>query len=77
MGVGSVICLYVNDVGFWMIKEYFGLSMKEIFLIWIIFFIIIFIVGLGFILLLDVFLIILIILIIFISLVVMYFSIFN
>ena len=34
VGAGSVFCDHVNDAGFWMIKEYFGLSLKETFLSW-------------------------------------------
>lgn len=34
IGAGSVFCSHVNDAGFWMFKEYFGLSMKETFLTW-------------------------------------------
>ncbi len=30
-GAGSVIACHVNDAGFWMVKEFFGLSMKETF----------------------------------------------
>lgn len=33
-GAGSVIMSHVNDAGFWMFKEYFGLTMKETFLSW-------------------------------------------
>ena len=33
-GAGSAICSHVNDAGFWMFKEYFGLSMKETFGTW-------------------------------------------
>lgn len=33
-GAGSAICSHVNDAGFWMVKEYFGLTMKETFLTW-------------------------------------------
>ncbi|KMB34439.1 hypothetical protein SL56_04997 [Klebsiella pneumoniae] len=33
-GAGSVIACHVNDAGFWMIKESFGLSMKETFAMW-------------------------------------------
>ena len=76
-GAGSSICSHVNDAGFWMIKEYFGLSMKETFSTWTILSTITSVVGLGFILLLDTSLTISIILIISISLVAMYFSIFN
>lgn len=34
VGAGSVFCNHVNDAGFWMIKEYFGLSLKETLLSW-------------------------------------------
>ena len=34
VGAGSVFGGYVNDAGFWMIKEYFGLSLKENFIAW-------------------------------------------
>ena len=34
VGAGSVIADHVNDAGFWMIKEYFGLPLKETFLSW-------------------------------------------
>ncbi|REI11347.1 gluconate:H+ symporter [Staphylococcus felis] len=34
IGAGSVFCSHVNDAGFWMFKEYFGLSVKETFLTW-------------------------------------------
>ena len=33
-GAGSGIASHVNDAGFWMFKEFFGLSMKETFLTW-------------------------------------------
>lgn len=33
-GAGSVIACHVNDAGFWMVKEFFGLSMKETFQTW-------------------------------------------
>lgn len=33
-GAGSTIASHVNDAGFWMVKEYFGLTMKETFLTW-------------------------------------------
>ena len=29
IGAGSVILSHVNDAGFWMFKEYFGLTVKE------------------------------------------------
>ena len=34
VGAGSVFGGHVNDDGFWMIKEYFGLSLKENFIAW-------------------------------------------
>ncbi len=34
VGAGSVFADHVNDAGFWMIKEYFGLTLKETFLSW-------------------------------------------
>ncbi|MCY8913327.1 GntP family permease [Bacillus atrophaeus] len=54
-GAGSVIASHVNDAGFWMFKEYFGLNMKETFATWTLLETIISVAGLGFILLLSVF----------------------
>ncbi|WP_071393536.1 GntP family permease [Bacillus tuaregi] len=54
-GAGSVIASHVNDAGFWMFKEYFGLSMKETFATWTLLETIISVAGLGFILLLSLF----------------------
>ncbi|OZG62191.1 gluconate permease [Bifidobacterium lemurum] len=34
VGAGSVFADHVNDAGFWMIKEYFGLSLKETLMSW-------------------------------------------
>lgn len=34
IGAGSIFCSHVNDAGFWMFKEYFGLTIKETFLTW-------------------------------------------
>lgn len=34
VGAGSLMLSHVNDTGFWMFKEYFGLSMKETFRTW-------------------------------------------
>ncbi|GAO43428.1 GntT/GntP/DsdX family permease [Flavihumibacter petaseus] len=33
-GAGSLFCSHVNDTGFWMFKEYFGLTVKETLLSW-------------------------------------------
>jgi gluconate:H+ symporter, GntP family len=52
-GAGSCICSHVNDAGFWMIKEYFGLSMKETFGTWTVLSTITSVAGLAFILLLN------------------------
>jgi GntP family gluconate:H+ symporter len=54
-GAGSLIASHVNDAGFWMFKEYFGLSMKETFATWTLLETIISVSGLGFILLLSLF----------------------
>ena len=54
-GAGSVIASHVNDAGFWMFKEYFGLSMKETFATWTLLETVISVAGLGFILLLSLF----------------------
>lgn len=55
-GAGSLIASHVNDAGFWMFKEYFGLSMKETFATWTLLETIVSVAGLGFILLLSLFL---------------------
>lgn len=34
VGAGSLMCSHVNDTGFWMFKEYFGLTLKQTFLTW-------------------------------------------
>lgn len=52
-GAGSAICSHVNDAGFWMIKEYFGLTMKEALSTWTVLSTVASVAGLGFILLLD------------------------
>ncbi|WP_028775677.1 GntP family permease [Shimazuella kribbensis] len=52
-GAGSLIASHVNDAGFWMFKEYFGLSMKETFATWTLLETIISVSGLAFILLLS------------------------
>lgn len=54
-GAGSLIASHVNDAGFWMFKEYFGLSMKETFATWTLLESIISVAGLAFILLLSLF----------------------
>ncbi len=54
-GAGSVIASHVNDAGFWMFKEYFGLSMKETFATWTLLETVISVAGLGCVLLLSLF----------------------
>src|SRR5690625_299099 len=54
-GAGSLIASHVNDAGFWMFKEFFGLTMKETFATWTLLETVISVVGLGFILILSVF----------------------
>ena len=34
IGAGSLMCSHVNDTGFWMFKEYFGISIKDTFKSW-------------------------------------------
>jgi Gnt-I system high-affinity gluconate transporter len=34
IGAGSLMCSHVNDAGFWLFKEYFGLSIKDTFRTW-------------------------------------------
>ncbi len=34
IGAGSVMCSHVNDTGFWLFREWFGLSLKDTFLTW-------------------------------------------
>lgn len=34
IGAGSLMCSHVNDTGFWMFKEYFGISVKDTFKTW-------------------------------------------
>ncbi|KAA8997361.1 gluconate permease [Affinibrenneria salicis] len=52
-GAGSVIACHVNDAGFWMIKESFGLSMKETFGTWTVLTTVLSVSGLLFILLTE------------------------
>ncbi|WP_010652008.1 gluconate:H+ symporter [Oceanobacillus massiliensis] len=54
-GAGSVIASHVNDTGFWIIKESFGLTMKETFATWTILETLISVSGLVFVLLLSLF----------------------
>lgn len=53
-GAGSIIASHVNDTGFWIVKESFGLTMKETFATWTVLETIISVAGLIFVLLLNV-----------------------
>ncbi|MBL0386625.1 GntP family permease [Tumebacillus sp. ITR2] len=53
-GAGSLILSHVNDSGFWMIKEYFGMTVKETLMTWTAMETILSLVALVLILLLDV-----------------------
>lgn len=55
VGAGSVFADHVNDAGFWMIKEYFGLSLKETFLSWTTLTSVLSLTGLGSVLLVSLF----------------------
>lgn len=52
-GAGSSVASHVNDAGFWMVKEYFGLSLKETFGTWTLLSTVVSVVGLGMVLLLS------------------------
>ncbi|EKI4498490.1 gluconate permease [Staphylococcus pseudintermedius] len=55
IGAGSIFCSLVNDAGFWMFKEYFGLTVKETFLTWSLIETIISVSGLVFVLFISLF----------------------
>ena len=54
-GAGSCMASHVNDAAFWIVKEYMGMNMKETFATYSVISSIISVVGLGFIMLLDLF----------------------
>ncbi|TDL78799.1 GntP family permease [Peribacillus frigoritolerans] len=54
-GAGSLILSHVNDSGFWMIKEYFGMTVKETLQTWTVLETIISVAALVFILILSIF----------------------
>ncbi|WP_085994355.1 gluconate:H+ symporter [Oceanobacillus senegalensis] len=54
-GAGSLIASHVNDAGFWMFKEFFGLNLKETFSTWTVLESIISVVGLLGVLVLNLF----------------------
>ncbi|WP_353424549.1 gluconate:H+ symporter [Paucilactobacillus suebicus] len=53
IGAGSLAASHVNDAGFWMVKEYFELTVKQTFKIWTVLETIISVVGLLMVLLLN------------------------
>lgn len=53
IGAGSLMCSHVNDSGFWMFKEYFGLSLKDTFRSWTLMETLVGSFGLIFVLILD------------------------
>ena len=55
VGAGSLMCSHVNDSGFWMFKEYFGLSLKDTFRSWSLMETLVGVFGLLFVLLLSLF----------------------
>lgn len=55
-GAGSIGLSHVNDAGFWIVKEYFNMSMKKTFSTWTVLTTIIAVVGLLGVLVLDIFL---------------------
>ncbi len=54
VGAGSLMCSHVNDTGFWMFKEWFGLSVRNTFRSWTAMETIVGVVGLATVLLLDI-----------------------
>jgi Gnt-I system high-affinity gluconate transporter len=53
IGAGSLMLSHVNDTGFWMFKEYFGLTVKQTFKTWTLMECLISILGLGGVLLIN------------------------
>jgi GntP family gluconate:H+ symporter len=54
-GAGSLILSHVNDAGFWLVKQYFNMTVAETFKTWTAMETILSVVALGFILLLSLF----------------------
>jgi Gnt-I system high-affinity gluconate transporter len=54
IGAGSLFCSHVNDTSFWVTKEYFGLSMKDVFLSWSLMETLVSVIGLAGVLILNV-----------------------
>lgn len=55
VGAGSLMCSHVNDTGFWMFREWFGLSLRDTFRSWTVMETIVGLLGLAGVLLLDLF----------------------
>lgn len=55
VGAGSVFFSHVNDAGFWLVKEYFGMTVWETIKTWSVMETLISVVGLGLVLLLSIF----------------------
>ena len=53
IGAGSLMCSHVNDTGFWMFKEYLGLSLADTFRSWTVMETIVGVTGLGGVLILN------------------------
>jgi GntP family gluconate:H+ symporter len=53
IGAGSVIFSHLNDAGFWLVKEYFGMSVGQTFKTWTLMETVLSVVGLAFTLLLS------------------------
>ncbi|EGH48625.1 gluconate transporter, partial [Pseudomonas syringae pv. pisi str. 1704B] len=52
-GAGSLILSHVNDAGFWLVKQYFNMTVAETFKTWTVMETILSVVGLIFIMLLS------------------------
>ena len=55
VGAGSLMCSHVNDTGFWMFREWFGLSVRDTFRTWTVMETLVGVAGLAGVLLLDAF----------------------
>ena len=55
IGAGSLMLSHVNDTGFWLFKEYFGVSVKDTFFTWTVMETVVSLTGLAGVLILDIF----------------------
>jgi GntP family gluconate:H+ symporter len=53
VGAGSLFFSHVNDAGFWLVKEYFGMTVPQTLKSWSVMETVISVVALGFVLLLS------------------------